>query len=683
MFGDDQFVTVAVDASPPFSRVALQIVRDMTTRLEAIAGVARVDSLETVPLIRPDGTGGILVNSALAAGVPRSKNELLILIGHLRGDRVAPGALMSASGNSLAVNVHFNEAIESDAGRIVHEIESVAREYGALMSGVPIFRVAVNERMERELIAFVPMVVAAVAIVLFALLGDLRMVAVALGVGAIGCVVTLGVMGLAGVALTLTTMILPCVLLALGCAYSLHPLVAARERQEGLPQVPAMQSVARPVALSGLTTALGFASMATVRLGMIQELALFGALGVLVLTAASLSMAPALVVLIGQPVRGVAVLDRLVRRVPRFVRRTVIVRRTTVFAMWAVILLAAAGGVGALRVSTDVVKWFDRGVDVREDYEHIRSTLSGITPLNAVVRAEGGESMLLPERLAAIDRFRSELEARRGVAKALAVTDPLREINDSFTGEDGLPESEALAEQYLLLLDGVEQIDTLIGPDRRVVNVVARVNDNESDSIVRIARWAEDWWAANGPPHTSLVASGFMLQVARSASEITNGLMKGLLLALFSVGAVLVAVLRSLRRGALALVPNVVPIAIVFGLMGWLGVSLDAATVVLGSLALGIAVDDTVHLMLGVEAERVRGHGVEDAIEKCVAGVVPAVTASSLAICVGFGILGFSEFRPVRNLGLLTAGLVALCLAADLLLLPALLGRNRTSAIRN
>jgi predicted RND superfamily exporter protein len=597
------------------------------------------------------------------------------LVALIQSDRIAPGALVSLDGGFFAANVHFDRTIEAEAGRIVHAVDRLAAKYGAVASGVPVFRVAVNERMQKELLTFVPIVVLAVGAVLYGLLGDWLLVFVALGAGGAGCLVTVGLMGLSGVPLTLTTMILPCVLFALGCAYSMHLLLSIRGLSAEL-MVSGMRRVARPVALSGVTTALGFGSMGTVRLRMIQEVAVFGSIGVIVLTAACLSMVPALVLLSRKTGSKPGILERGLRGLPRLVRRVVTAYRWRVLGVWAGALLVAGAGVIQLRVSTDVVKWFDRGVEVREEYEQIREQLSGITPLNAVIESNSDGSILEPARLRAIGGFAAELQQRPEVGKALAVTDPLSQINEVMTGSPGVPESEELAEQYLLLLEGVEQIESILTGDRVSASVPARVNDNESESILRLGRWAEQWWADHGAAGTSLVLTGFMMQVATSADEITLGLARGLALALLSVAVVLMLVLRDLRRVVVALVPNLVPIVVIFGLMGWFGVPVDAATVVLGSLALGIAVDDTVHIMLGFSDER--GDPAER-IERCIARVGPALVATTVAVCIGFGVLSFSEFRPVGNLGILTAALIGLCLVADLVLLPSLLMAGETS----
>jgi hypothetical protein len=341
------------------------------------------------------------------------------------------------------------------------------------------------------------------------------------------------------------------------------------------------------------------------------------------------------------------------------------------------VLLAGvfSGGISMIENSTNVVEWFSPGMQIRDDYERIKVDLAGITPVNVVVSSEGGSRVTEPAVLGAIARLKVYAESMPEVGKAIAATDPLRQINRVLAGKDGVPETEDLAEQYLLLLDGSEQVEDLISSDRSAANVAVRMDSNESVDIMRVAELIDTWWDEHGEAGFSASFTGIMYQVARSADEITLGLLKGLSLAVGAIGVVLLVLLRSIRSAIVALVPNVIPLVVGFGAMGFLGVPLDAATVVLGSMALGIAVDDTIHVALAFGAQRRMGLDPTEALRRALPPVVPALIASTAVICGGFAVLSASSFTLIGNLGVLTTGIVVLCLICDLFLLPALLTR--------
>ncbi len=687
-FGGDEFIVVALEASAPFDRDTLGKIEVLTSAMESLPGVRRVDSLSTVPLIRAGPDGELLLDAALEDGVPQDDLELARLVGDLERDPIARDSLFSRDGRIFAINVMLDDAIGGDRTGIVAAIESLMHDRNARASGVPLFRTEVNSRTYVEVLIFVPITLLCVGLVVALAFASLRPVSIPLAVGAVGSLAAVGAMSLSGVSLSLSTMVLPSILLALGCAYSMHVLTAGQGIDQPGPLGLAVGSVSKPVALSGLTTAIGFLAMASVRIDAIQQLALFGALGVVVLTAAALSLAPALMTLVPIPERRSIFGDWIRARLRPVVLHVTNRYRTPVLGVWLVALSLFLIGVFALRVSTDIIIWFPKGTEIRDDYEVLRDQLSGISPVNVVVHALGSAKVTEPRVIAAIDELGGFLEAQPEVGKALSVADPLRRIHavysDDGDGSDAavvtgvgttsdLPDSRALNEQYLVLLESVDYIDDVITGDRTGANLLLRVDDNGSDRLVALGERIDEWWVANGPDDFRIETTGLMYEFGRSEEQIAWGQAAGLSIALLSIGAVLLLILRVPKSALVALVPNAVPLVITFGAMGLAGIPLDAATVCLGSLALGIAVDDTIHVMTGYTDRRKDGVKPLMALDRCMEDVLPALVFTTISIVAGFAVLALSQFTLIRNLGLVTSGLVFLCLLADMFLLPPLL----------
>ena len=186
---------------------------------------------------------------------------------------------------------------------------------------------------------------------------------------------------------------------------------------------------------------------------------------------------------------------------------------------------------------------------------------------------------------------------------------------------------------------------------------------------------SDAWWARNGPAGFEARTTGIMYEFARAQDAIAWGEIRGLAFALAAIAAILLAIFRWLPLAAVALVPNAVPVAMAFGAMGLLAIPLDAGTVVLGNLALGIAVDDTIHVAVGFALGRDGGMGPREALLGTYRRALAPVVYTSIAVALAFAILGLSGFTVTRHLGLLTAAIMVLCLAANVLLLPALLLR--------
>jgi hypothetical protein len=293
--------------------------------------------------------------------------------------------------------------------------------------------------------------------------------------------------------------------------------------------------------------------------------------------------------------------------------------------------------------------------------------------MNVVIRSEDSGPVTEPRVLARIDALAGYLEAQPDVGRALSLADPIRQIHGGFSGDlrQPLPEDRAAIEQYLLLLESMDLIWDLVSSDRTQANLLLRLNDNGSAYLMETARRIGSWWGENGAEGFSVTTTGVMFEFARAAEAISWGQVRGLGAALSAITLVLWLVFRSLALVGVILIPNVVPVLVAFGVLGWLGVPLDAGTVLIANLALGIAVDDSLHL---VEAFESAGRRIGPALER----VLPAVTLTTVAVCVGFMVLALSQFTLVRNLGLVTAGVLLVCWAADVLLLPVLLRLTRS-----
>ena len=674
-FGGDEFLAIALEGDEPFDRRTLEKVYSLSERLEELPDVRRVDSLRTVPIVdaRPDGT--VHLKPPLLHGVPDSAEGLDRLVEKVRKDRIAPRSLVSPDERVFAINVVFDEDVDGRRDVAVADAERLVGNENAWISGVPVFRTKVNDETRAELLLLVPLTLLVVGGVVFWGFRRVWSVALALGTAALGTLLALGAMGATATPVSLSTFILPSILLALGCAYAMHVLMAARGIGGIAELEGAILRVSHAVAMSGLTTAIGFLAMATVRVSAIRELATFGAIGALGATAASLTFAPALL-----RIRSLDAASGGVERLrgsgfERWLVLFVSERKGAVAAFWVGMTMVFGVGLSKLDIETDIILWFPKGTEVRDSYEAIRERLSGITPMNVVVRSVGGEAVTEPHVVAAVDALTEHLESMPEIGRALSVADLLRQMHAGFSGDSnaGLPESRALAEQYLLLLSSVEQVRDVVSEDRQSANVLLRVNTNGSRRLLAVGKAVEEWWAENGPPGFVVDTTGIMYEFGRAEEEIAYGQIRGLSLAFAAIGLILLAMLRAPGVALKALVPNVLPLVAAYGLMGLAAIPLDSATVCLGCIALGIAVDDTIHIVTGYRGHRDDGESNSDALSNTFRRVLAPVVLTSVAISGGFIVLGVSDFTLVRNFGLVTAGMVIVCLLADLTLLPVLL----------
>jgi hypothetical protein len=677
LFGGDELVVVAITGERPWDPTLLVEIERLTESFAGLEGVARVDSIASLPVIHVNADGDLELDPALhdAAASP----ELAARRARDRAaeDRIIPDSLVSEDGRTFAINLVLEAGIDQRHAPLLDEVHALADPVGALVSGVPVFRVEANRRTGLEILTFAPLTALAIAAFLVWMFRSPWAVLLCLLPGVAGVWVSTAAMGLFDVSLSISTMVLPSTVLALGCAYAMHVLTAASEIDTPADLDAAVGRVALPIALSGLTTVVGFLALTLVRIEVVWATGAFGAMGVLAVSLATLTLLPAMLKLRPLAMRSPRGVDAFRGPVARALVDLAERRRTWVLVVWVVLAGVVGIGLRFVEIETDATRWLPVGHPVRDAYESIRTELSGISPMNVVIEAPEDGSVLEPDVLAAIDGLTRHLGEQPEVGKAISVADPLRQLGGGFQGDPSqpLPETLAQAAQSMLLLEGVEIMGDIVTPDRRFANVMLRVDDNGSAQLVDLAARARGWWADNGVAGYSATPTGIMYEFARAEEAIAHGQLEGLAVAFAVISGILFAIFRWPRLALVALVPNALPLVIIFGCMGLLGVPIDAGTVVMGSLALGIAVDDTIHVTTAFSMARARGMDPRGALQFAFGEVLPAVVASTLMLTIAFGLFAFSEFAITRNLGWLTGSIMVLCLLADITLLGTLLLR--------
>lgn len=678
-FGGDEIISILIEAGEPFDRATLNEVVRLTKVFQNLPGVWRVDSLATVPLIRFTTGGDLSLDGALSAGVPESQKALEKLSNQIQSDRIAPKTVISGDGKYFAINLVLESGVEDQYLTILEVVNDQLAGQRAWVSGVPIFRVETDLWTRKELVTFIPATLVVVGLLCLLLLLDLRLAVIPLLSSGIGSLVVLGVMALTETPLTISTVILPSILLALGCAYAMHFLTAVSPEDRGIAFAETMMRISDPVTLSGLTTTLGFLAIGFVRIKVIQDMAAFGALGVLIVLGITLTFIPAALKLF-PGASGDTALRRFVSEslAPSAIS-FVLKRRRVVIMVWLVSMAIIGIGIFKLRVETDVILWFPRDHKIRVDYDVIRNRLSGISPMNIVIDSPVLGSVTSPDVLLALEGLTAFVDSLDEVGRAISITDPLTQLDGILSDQSNgmVPTRGDRIEQYLLILESNEYMQDLVTGDRKSANVLLRVDENSSDVLLKVGEKAEEWWSRNGVSGYDARTTGVMHEFARSEEAIALGQIRGLIFVLLTVGGILVAAFRRIRIVAATLAANVIPIVMVFGGMGLSGIRLDAGTVVVGCIAFGIAVDDTIHTVTEFSRKVESSGSLREAVFRAYSRVLPAVIFTTIIVSAGFLVLGFSNFLLIRNLGLVTSGVMVLCLVAVVMLLPALLSIQR------
>jgi len=688
VFGNDEIVLATLEAPDVFEPEVLRRVARISERLAGVAGVDRVLSLATALDVR--GIDGDLRIESFLDPPPATREEAERVREAVARNPIYQDLLVTPDGRGTALLVYFREIsdramVERGVDREIREILDEERGDGvARLTGTPIVKVALNRALLGDLVRTLPLVFLMAAVVLALAFRSALGVLVPVTTIAISLVWTLGFAGWLGWSLNLVTSVVPPLVVTVGFAYAIH---VVSEHQATLARhgpgpadraartLETLGDVGLPVVITGLTTAAGFLSLGVNEMSAVREFGLLAVAGVAFTVLASLSYAPAVLCAFGprQPSRGGlfdAPLERAAVRLAEFDLR----RRRLVLAAGVAALALAVVGMQRIRVGTEYVENFDRAAPVRADYEAIGALFRGSEPFYVVLESSVPEAFLDPEHLEVVKGLQAWLEAQPEIATTTSFVDYLmllhREMNDGEPEAFRLPPSKNSTKQ-IFLFGSNDEAWVFVDRGFQSVSVFVRARAPNSravsDLVARVDAHLETL-----PDYLEARTTGDIVLLNQALDDIVRGQAMSLGLALLVIYGILAVMFTSLRIGLLALFPNVLPIAVYFGALGVSGVTLNPSTSLIACIALGIAVDDTVHYLARFNVDAKRLADERQATREALRDVIRPVTFTTLGLCLGFLVLRTSELQSQADFGVLAAFTLAVAWLVDVTVTPAL-----------
>ncbi len=560
-------------------------------------------------------------------------------------------------------------------------------------AGTPILMQVLGEVMARDMPRFLGLALVSIAVLLLIMFRRLVAAFAPLLVVGLTVAATFGLMGWSNIPMHVPTQVLPSLLLAACIGDSIHVLAIFYQlRHSGESEADALIHALRhsgfPIVLTSLTTAVGLASFATSDIAPVAGIGIFGPIGVLIALALSLSLLPAIMVLVPMgEARSSDAADRstgLGRWLAALGRHAV--RRPMPILLTACLLSAVAlFGALRLRLSHDPMTWFPDGTPIKEGTRHIDEVLGGSVSFEVVLeRPVAGDARdpVALQRMAALGqdletRPRDGYRAGQTTSLADIVKEVHRALNEDRADAYVVPDDPEAVAQELLLFEsaGSDDLEDVIDGDSRTLRMAVRMPWRDSVHYRVFFDLAEaDVNAALGDLGKPIV-TGVYAVLVRSIAAVVTSMANSYIFSILSIGAMMMLLLGSARWGLIAMIPNVFPILLTLGVMGFAGLPLDSFTLMIGAIALGVCDDDTIHSMHHMRALHRQGVDIETAVVDTVSTTGRAMTFTSIVLAAGF--LGFtlSSMWNLVTFGLLVTLTIAFAFVSEVFLGPALLSQ--------
>mgnify|MGYP001613062227 CR=1 FL=1 len=683
LFGDSDGVLVAVDFGEVYTAEALKQIDRLSQKLADLPGVNGVFSLATAP--NPLALGDAIDVSSFAVQAARNPAVIAGFPAQVAANPMYRGSLVTPDGRIASFVLGLSDEVteklflERDYPALIRaEVRAVAGEAPVWITGTPVVKAATAEALFDTLRYVIPLILFLMIVVLMVAFRSTRATLVSVVTVVLALLWTFATISVLEMPLNLVTVIMPPLVMTLGFAYTVHVLSEFLQGEAG--EAPAVRlrrtldRVVVPTLLTGATTVAGFLTLYPSPLPAIKQFAVLCALGVGYASLLTFVFLPAALSLIGssqhRALPGEKFFHAWSQRLAAFDVRN----RTVIIVLSALLLPLGLGFATQIRSGSEYIQCFPEDAPVRTDFEAINTAFNGASFINLLIETHVNDALTDPALVAEISNLLDWLRLQPEVGSLVSYVDQLKLINQNLNEGDpafyAVPNSAQLIKQ-VLVFGGDESLNSLIDARMRSAQVAVRINVSGSaeirDLIERI-----DTRLKLLPPPLDVNVTGSAVLATRTVSAITSGQWQSLLAGFGLIWLMLALMFTSPRASLIAMLPNVIPVAVYFGALGILGIPLDATNSLIANIVLGVAVDDTIHYMARFNQDAREKGNEAAAVKSALADVLRPVTFNALALCLGFLAFAAGGLRNQAQFGMLAAFTLALGWLADLLLTPAL-----------
>ena len=685
---DNVLLVVEPEDGIVFSRETLSAIQELTESSWQLPYSTRVDSITNYQHTQAEEDDLIvadLVEFPEDVDLDYVKNVALnepLLVRRL----ISPEAHVTA----VNVTIQLPELSESETREVVSAARNMVADFeekypnlSVYITGTTMLGNAFAEASEADMKSLMPIMLCVIIVTLWLLLRSFTGTIATILVIILSALTAMGLFGHFGWVLTGPTTSAPVIITTMAVADSVHILVTfLYNLRQGMPKHSAMQESIRinlqPVFITSLTTVLGFMTMNFSEVPPFRELGNTVAMGVIAAFFFSVFFLPAFMSVMPistkkQAARKSKGMDKLAS--------FIIKNRNGVLIGSGIVTVVLFALIPLNQINDDFIAYFKESVDFRSDTEFTSDNLTGI--YNIAFSLEQGESNGIshPEFLKQVEAFSQWLKSKPEVTNVETITEIFKRLNKNMHADNPdffmLPEDKELAAQYLLLYEmslpyGLD-LNNQLNIDKSSARILISLENIDTKTTLHLEQEISQWLEDNTDIE-SFYAASTNLMFSHIGKRNVDSMIMGVCYALIVIIIVMCIVLRSLRLGAVSIIPNLVPIGATFGIWGLfqgdVGISIGSGV----GMILGIVIDNTVHFLSKYQrARREKSYTAEEAVRYAFTMVGTALWVTTFVLVAGFMVLALSDFNMNAYMGIFTAITITLALIFDFFALPAML----------
>lgn len=677
-----------------FSKKNLQAIVELTTSSWQIPHSSRVDSISNFQYTHAS-------NDELSVGDLIQKPESLTPKDLIEKKNIALNEplllnrLISPNAAVTGVNITIqlpgiNPAKENPevvlfARKIAQAFREKYPDIELRLAGMSLMNYAFTEAAQNDFTKLIPLSFLLMLLVLTLLIRSITGSIITLFVIILSIIIAMGTGGWIGFPVSPPLTSVPIIILTVAIASSVHLLVSFfHEMEKGFNRLDSLNEALRinlqPIALTSLTTALGFLSMNFSDVPPFRHLGNLVSIGVVASFFLVIFFMPAVLsyIPIHRKQRAENDKDPVMIKLSAFI----IKRRKSLLYGMTILVIALVSLIPKNELNDIFVHYFDKDIVFRQDVDYTSKHLTGTYLIDYSIESGEPGGISNPAFLKDVARFADWFRSQPEAMHVNTITDIMKRLNKNMHDDNPasyrLPDQRDLSAQYLLLYEmslpyGLD-LNNQINVDKSSTRFIVTLKILSTKEVIALEDRARTWLKNNAKHIKKADGSGPTVMFAHIGERNIRSMLLGTTVALIFISLVLIIAFRSFKMGLVSMVPNLVPAAMGFGIWGIFVGEVGLALAVVTGMTLGIVVDDTIHLMSKyLRARREQNMDTFQSIEFAFNTVGRALVITSVVLVMGFLVLALSSFKLNSQMGLLTAIIITLAILADFFLLPALL----------
>lgn len=601
------------------------------------------------------------------------------------------GSFFSADSSSLCIIIQTDEKLsKKKSDKLIDEIENLISSYQFdkyyLAGKIKAQQIYLN-KMQEEIIFFLFTSLILVLLMLIYLFRSLRHVVIPIIVILFSIIWQLGIMQLTGKKIDLLHILLPTILFVVGMSDVVHIMNKYQEElRKGISQISAIQNALRNVGLATLitsaTTAIGFISLITSPILPVREFGLYTAMGVMIAFFITLLLLPSFIVLSSNKAQSKdnKHLDRFLKKLFIFSLRY---QKWLILGSFIILAIGIAGST-QVKINIHLLEDLKESEPLKKEFKYFEQNYAGTRPFEMVANSKDSTSDLWNVKSIRFLLMVEEIAIRH--FELGSVQSPLifirffnRAIHAGSNKYYTIPSSNQELDSLLLKMRNSgffpsDESKLYLTEDYSKARFSAKMHDIGSYRAQHIEEtFMHELSQIENDSHIKIELTGSARLIDKNISYLSSSIIKGLGLAFIVIAILFGLIFQSLKTIGVALIPNIFPLIITSGMMGFMSMDLRVVTSIIFTIGFGIAVDDTIHLLSRYRIELSKGGSELYALKRAYLSSGKAILITSFIICSGFISMMLSGFLSIMQIGLLVTVLLLSAVLFDLLLLPSLI----------